>query len=228
MKKAELPFLADWFAISFRWFNLLGITIALTTAGSLIWPVTAGLIFAAIWNVIMSLLATINVRMPSHRLINLCVDILVSGMLYSMVGGLLGPLTWAGLLAILTAAIYYEWRGGLLAATFLSIIQFGLSYLTSFQNDPTPILIPMGVIFVFNLTAGIIFGLSSKRLMKGLRHKYFSEMRQRQGGEGVGHHLHFRRGWVWPLQYYKCIIAKRLKLMPLLVLLLPILLTLYE
>lgn len=180
MKKAELPFLADWFAISFRWFNLLGITIALTTAGSLIWPVTAGLIFAAIWNVIMSLLATINVRMPSHRLINLCVDILVSGMLYSMVGGLLGPLTWAGLLAILTAAIYYEWRGGLLAATFLSIIQFGLSYLTSFQNDPTPILIPMGVIFVFNLTAGIIFGLSSKRLMKGLRQKYFSEMRHRQ------------------------------------------------
>ncbi len=180
MKKAELPFLADWFAISFRWFNLLGITIALTTAGSLIWPVTAGLIFAAIWNVIMSLLATINVRMPNHRFINLCVDIFVSLTLYNMVGGLVGPLTWAGLLAILTAAIYYEWRGGLLAAIFVFIIQFGLSYLASFQNDPTPILIPMGVIFVFNLTAGIIFGLSSKRLMKGLRYKYFSEMKQRQ------------------------------------------------
>ncbi len=180
MKKAELPFLADWFAISFRWFNLLGITIALTTADSLIWPVTAGLIFAAIWNVVMSLLATINVRMPRHRLINLGMDLLISLMLYSMVGGLVGPLTWAGLLVILTAAIYYEWRGGLLVAGLVSGFQFGISYLNSTNNDPTAILIPLAIILLFNLSAGIILGLSSRRLMKGLRHKYFTELRQRQ------------------------------------------------
>ena len=60
MKKAEFPYLADWFAISLRWFSLLGITIALTSSGSFLWPVVTVLVLSAIWNVFMSLTAILN------------------------------------------------------------------------------------------------------------------------------------------------------------------------
>lgn len=180
MKKAEFPYLADWFAISFRWFSLLGITIALSSSDALIWPVTAGLIFAAIWNVIMSLLASINYRMPRHRLINVFMDVVLALILFMMAGGLYGPLTWASILVILSATIYYEWKGGLLVAFLVSLLQFSLVYLFGANNDPTPILIPMGLLTTFNLLAGIIFGLASQRMMKGLRGRYFGQVRKQK------------------------------------------------
>lgn len=178
MKKAEVPYLADWFVISFRWFSLLGITIAFNTSGNLNWLVWAVLIFAAVWNVVMSVLAMTNFRLPNHRLLNITIDLTISLLLFKLVGGLYGSLTWCGILAILTASIYYEWKGSLITAFLISLAQFGISYFGGSSNDPRPLLIPIGLIFGFNVIAGLILGFGSKQLMKGLRKNYLGQMRQ--------------------------------------------------
>ncbi len=125
----------------------------------------------------MSVFAIINYRMPGHRFINIGIDLLISLSLFGLVGGLYGSLTWCGVMAILTASIYYEWKGGFFTAIFLSSVQFGISYLTGI-NDLMSTLVPIGMIFGFNLVSGLVLGLGSKQLVKRLRKNYLGQMQQ--------------------------------------------------
>jgi len=115
MKTYATPYSADWLAVSLRWLFLVA-WMATRSSGSTLtvqaWPVAA--VFA--WNLAMTALAGMNVRFVYHRQINVVMDALLAGALYWFQGGLQGLALWAGLLPILTCAVYFEIRGALAAA----------------------------------------------------------------------------------------------------------------
>ncbi|OJX40392.1 MAG: hypothetical protein BGO78_11040 [Chloroflexi bacterium 44-23] len=178
MRKDDFPYLADWFAISLRWFSLLGITLALATTQNLVWYLSVVLIIIALWNVALSFLAMLNRRMSSHRLINLTIDCLAVSLLFSLSGGITGPISWGTVLAILSAAIYYEWRGSLIVAAVISLYQVGWTYLT--RADFTMLWLPLVILLAYNLILAVILGFSSLQLMSGTRKNYYSQINKRR------------------------------------------------
>jgi len=177
VRKADFPFLADWFAISFRWFGLLGSTIALAVAKELIWYAIVVLILLALWNLVMSVLAMLNHRIQYHRIINIAIDCVASAVLFYITGGITGPLGWISFIALLSAAIYYEWRGSILISLFLIIFELSITYLTN--TDIFYSLYPSISLIFYNLFLGIILGFGSKRLMNGLRKNYHNQVNKR-------------------------------------------------
>lgn len=180
-QKDDYPYLADWFAISLRWLVLLGITSSLLLAGNLNWMVIYILLFSVTWNFISSMLAMVNRRIPAHRLVNVVVDILTTALFFYFGGGLSGPLAWISLMALFTAAIYYEWRGSLTVAVILSLSQAAFIY---FLSQPNPYLIQLLLVLTaFNLGGGLLFGLLSRQLMIAVRRNYQNLISKRQQNE---------------------------------------------
>lgn len=173
---SDLPFLADWFVISLRWLCLLGFTVTLSLSHTLNTLQGFLLLSVALWNLLMSLFAILNTRLTAHRIINTIIDLVISFLLFQMTGGLGGPLNWAGLLPLFTAAIYYEYIGSILIAIILCIGQIGWLYL----NPPFPSdLRLLGILAGFILGAGLLLGLISRPLQRRLRRNYQGQVRQR-------------------------------------------------
>jgi len=180
MRKFEFPYLADWFAITLRWLILLGLLVSLTLNETLTIWLAVVLLVAVVWNIIISVLAALNSRMPHHRLVNAIVDCLISAAFYALSGGLTGPLGWSGLLAIVSAAIYFEIKGSLIAVVILTVFQ-GLWTLFNAVDGFQWVLFVQPV--VFNLLAGIIAGLASRSLMKRLREHYRKVVKNNRGAK---------------------------------------------
>lgn len=181
IRSADSPFLADWFSISLRWLALLGMAVALTFAG-MYQPVAAGvLFFAAVWNVFVSFLAILNKRLPSHRLLNPLLDGICATLLFASTGGVGGPLSWVALLPLFSSAIYYEWKGSLLAAVLVSLFQWTWSALLGSSASAWGV--PMGMITLFNLGMAAVLGFLSSRLILGVRASYQQRVRTQQEAE---------------------------------------------
>jgi signal transduction histidine kinase len=154
MQKYETPYVADWFAISLRWAVILGWTISLALGGMLTLPLIWLIALLAVWNMGMTVLASLNIRINYHRYISLFVDILSSGVFFWASGGISGPVAWTGLLPILTGAVYFEYWGTLLNAGLFAALSAGNAYL-QIQSFSLPILdwaaiyIPLGLLFGF-------------------------------------------------------------------------------
>ena len=169
--KNDYPFLADWLAISLRWLVLFGMAISLLVAGHFSWPVLAALLICILWNIFSFILAMVNRRLPAHRMINVSVDVIVSSGLFFLSGGITGPLPWVGLLTLFSAAVYFGWRGSLLTACIVSIIQMAYS-LVSFT--PSLLLVDyFSIFFVSYLFTGLIIGLLSQQAVGSMRLRYF-------------------------------------------------------
>jgi signal transduction histidine kinase len=177
---SDLPYLADWIAISLRWSCLLGFQVATSLSGMHVTGIGFVLVAAAVINLIMSLLAILNKRLVYHRPINLAFDLLTCATLYFLTGGLSGPLNWAGLLPLFTASIYYEMTGSLVAAALVILLMDGTIYVV---NGGIAFRMQMGILAGFNLACGLVLGLISKPLMRRLRRKYTNTIRKRQETE---------------------------------------------
>lgn len=123
MRTFTTPNTADWFANSLRWLSILGLVVLLSQGGELIsigaWPLGA----LILWNLILTAFAGFNVRMPYHRHIVLAIDLLLTGTLFWLQGGITGSTPWAGVLPILVGAIYFELWGGAIVAALFSILE---------------------------------------------------------------------------------------------------------
>jgi len=163
MKRFETPYMADWFAISLRWVMLVGLIVSLGLGQSLdvrsTWPL--GLLI--IWNLGMTALAGLNIRTQYHRRLNIVVDLILTGAFFWVQGGIRGPAFWAGLLPILTGAIYFEFVGAIISALLFS----GLVVYTGTQANGslTLSLVIAGILSVL----GILFGFLGRRLMDHMR-----------------------------------------------------------
>ena len=163
MRKFETPYMADWFAISLRWIMLVGLIISLGLGQQLgvatSWPL--GLI--VIWNLVMTALASLNVRMSGHRRISFMVDLALAGIFYWVQGGLHGPAFWVGLLPILTSSIYFELSGAAVAALTFSV----LVIFTGIQVDKN---LPLALIVAATMILlSLVFGYLGKRMIIHIR-----------------------------------------------------------
>jgi len=155
--------MADWFAISLRWVMLVGMVVSLGLAGKLDFESAWGLGLLILWNLGMTALAGMNVRTSYHRLLNVSLDIILTGLFFWAQGGIRGPVFWAGLLPILTSSIYFEFIGAMVTAVIFTVI---VTY-TGYQLDGnlTLSLVISGILG----TLALIFGLLGRSLMDHMR-----------------------------------------------------------
>ena len=163
MRKFETPYMADWFAISLRWITLVGLVVSLGLGQKLeiilSWPL--GLLI--VWNLVMTMLASSNVRMTYYRRISFFMDLVLSGAFFLVQGGLQGPAFWTGLLPILTSAIYFEFLGALLAAGLFSILVISMS-LYETGNSSLAIIVSVSMVLL-----SLLFGFLGKRMIIRIR-----------------------------------------------------------
>lgn len=163
MRKFETPYMADWFAISLRWITLIGLIVSLGLGQKLeiilSWPL--GLM--VVWNLVMTMLASSNVRMTYHRRISFFMDLSLSGAFFLAQGGLDGPAFWTGVLPVLTSAIYFEMLGALLAAVIFSMLVIYVS-LTGGGISLFAIVISLTLLLL-----SLLFGFLGKRMIIRIR-----------------------------------------------------------
>ncbi len=181
MQSSDFPFLADWFAISLRWACLLGFAVALSLVGAVNTPVGVLLLLFAVWNLVMSMLAVINKRLLGHRYLNVFVDLLLSVLLFTVTRDLSGPLAWAGLLPLISSAIYFGWSGSLVVGVLLLVVQALVIFLRTLSVQWAGI----SLLAVINIVGGILLGLGSIPLLNRLRQNYKIMVRDRQETEMV-------------------------------------------
>ncbi len=165
MRKFDSPYIADWFAISLRWLTLFGLVITLALSAQLTVTVLWPLAILAVWNVSMTVLAGLNTRINHHRQLALVVDVILAGAFFWLQGGLTGTASWAGLLPIMTAAIYFEMLGGLLAAALMAALDLAF---VGLQMPGKPF-VAGSVVAAVTLLVGALFGYLSHKLVDRLR-----------------------------------------------------------
>ncbi len=166
MRSFETPYAADWFAISLRWAAMLGLIVSLGLGGMLVaeraWP----LALLVVWNLAMTVLASLNMRLAYHRQINLGIDLLCSGVFFWVQGGLAGAASWAGLLPILTGAVYFELAGAMVSAGLSAALAFITAQL--YISERTSFTLVWMIVMV---ALGLVFGLVGTQVMRRMRAK---------------------------------------------------------
>ncbi|HMV96753.1 MAG TPA: GAF domain-containing sensor histidine kinase [Anaerolineales bacterium] len=163
LRRFDSPYMADWFAISLRWIILVGFVVSLGLGDKLEIAVSWPLGLLILWNLFMTALASMNIRVAYHRLFSILVDITLAGLFFWTQGGLRGPAAWAGILPILTGSIFFELLGAVAASVFFS----GLMIYLGLQDGDS---LPLSITFSAALIAlSIVFGFLGKRMIIHMR-----------------------------------------------------------
>ncbi|MBE0672113.1 MAG: GAF domain-containing sensor histidine kinase [Anaerolineales bacterium] len=163
MRKFDTPYMADWFAISLRWIMLVGLIVSLSLGNELdirsAWPL--GLLI--LWNLAMTAVTSLNLRLQFHRRLNIVVDLILAGAFFWGQGGVRGPAFWAGLLPILTGSIYFEIFGGVVIALLFSGFMLYLDFQT---NNSLSLSVLISAILI---GLSFVFGFLGRRMMEHMR-----------------------------------------------------------
>ncbi len=162
MRRFETPYLADWFATSVRWLVLVGLSILLTSRGLTNAPFGV-LILMLLWNIAMSVMAGLSMRLPRfHRQIVLGVDFVLALLLFLAQGGLASATLWVALIPIGVGALYFEMWGAFLVAGVFALLEAVIS-----RADLANIFAASGL--VVTLLIGLISGLFGRFGMMRMR-----------------------------------------------------------
>jgi signal transduction histidine kinase len=165
MLRFETPYVADWFAASARWIVLVGLCISLALRGQLgnfsFWV----LMLMLLWNIVMSVLAGLSIRMRFHRYVSLGVDFILAALFFWVQGGLAGASAWVGIMPILTGAIYFEMWGAFAVAVLFAVSQF-LASRDAFSDGSA---FSSASSLALTLLIGFVSGLAGRFMMKRMR-----------------------------------------------------------
>jgi signal transduction histidine kinase len=166
MRRFETAYIADWFATTLRWIVLVGLIASLSLRGSLDAAPLWLLAIMFIWNIVMSVMAGLSMRLRTyHRQIVLGVDFLLAAIFFSIKGELAGISIWVGILPVLLGAVYFEMWGAFIAGGVFTLLQYLVSR-ELFSNDFA--LIASGGL-VLTLLIGLIAGVLGRLGMGRLR-----------------------------------------------------------
>jgi signal transduction histidine kinase len=166
VRTSDSPYTADWFVVSLRWVTLLALTFSLAMAGKLLEAVNLLLLALAAWNLLLSVLAGINFRLARHREISIGVDLLATSLYFILAGGFASPIWWIGILPLLTAALYFEIFGALIAGAVMAIIQISVTLVEARDNRT---LVFSVVAAIITLLMAAVLGFLSRRFMIVIR-----------------------------------------------------------
>jgi signal transduction histidine kinase len=175
MRTSDSPFVADWFIVSLRWLVLLGLIVSLSLGGQLFILPNVILVGLAGWNIALTLLAGLNRRLVRHREIGLAVDLLAASLYFILAGGFASPAFWIIFMPLLTAALYFEVWGAIVAAVVMIVIQIGM---TVINTTSLVALIILGASVFLTISIAGVYGFISMRLIQTIRH-----IRQSQSDE---------------------------------------------
>lgn len=166
MRTYDSPYVVDWFVISLRWFAILGLAASMAREGQLVEPVSLFLLGLAAWNIFLAFVAATNHRLQYHRQISVGVDLVLSGIIFWMKGGLAGPTFWAGLIPILTSSLHFELPGSLSVSLVMALLMLVASAVKNFSST--------GLWYTtlasgLTLLAGLVFGFLGRGAITSLR-----------------------------------------------------------
>jgi signal transduction histidine kinase len=174
--KKPYPYLSDWLVISWRWLALFLLSLTFATRPDFNWMIIALLILIALWNLAMTTLAIINVRMPLHRLVNVFCDFAFTAALFVLGGAMTGSLVWIGVVAIVNAAIFFQWRGAFILAFLFSTAQIGYAiYLNPINLTAW---MPFAIILGLNFLIAAIAGYGSTVVYNKIQEKELTTDKQ--------------------------------------------------
>ena len=182
MRKYESPYVADWFTASMRWLVMILLTLSLALSGQLSNLPFWILMLMVVWNIAMSVLAAMNLRMPYHRFIVLGIDFLLSvSFLWAQSMAGTGVSIWTGMIPIITGAIYFEIWGAFITAGVFALLQV-VFLRNSFSNDPVTFFVSSGVAITLlvGLVSGFLGRFSMARLRKFRQTRVDAEERRRR------------------------------------------------
>ena len=165
MRKFDSPYIADWFAISLRWLTLLVLVATLSRGLEWNWQNFLPIAALVAWNVSMTVMAGLNVRINHHRQWAVLVDAILAGIFFWFQGGLTGVASWVGILPILTTAIYFEIWGGLLAGALMAALDLAFVFFAMSED----FWVEGGIVAAATLGLGAFFGFLSYKLIGSLR-----------------------------------------------------------
>lgn len=165
MRRFDSPYIADWFAISLRWIVLISLVASLGLGQALTPQTFFPLALMVIWNLGMTTITSLNFRLTNHRPVSVIVDFVMAGLFFWLQGGMDGPAWWAGIYAVLTASIYYEFWG----ASLVAVLSAGLisAYYFTANLDELPSLLVKTVVLVL---IGFLFGYLGRQVIIRMRH----------------------------------------------------------
>ncbi len=166
-QKNSYPYLCDWLVISWRWLALFILSLTFANQETFNWLVIGLLILYAFWNLAMTTLAILNLHMPLHRLANIICDFVFTAAMFVLAGSITGSLVWIGVVVLVTAAIFFQWRGALITALLFSAFQIGYAILLNPENLTA--WLPFTVVIVLNFLIASIAGYTSSNLYKKIQ-----------------------------------------------------------
>ena len=181
MRRFETPYVADWFATTVRWIVLVGLIISLSLRGQLNAAPLWLLAVMFVWNIAMSLMAGLSVRLRTyHRQIILGVDFLLAAIFFLLKGELAGTSIWVGILPVLLGAVYFEMWGAFIAGGVFALLQYLVSRET-FSND-FALIASSGLVLtlLIGLVAGVLGRLGMGRLRVARRTRLDADERLRR------------------------------------------------
>lgn len=165
MRKFETPYVADWLAVSLRWVTLVGLLVSLGLRDLINAVSLTIVLLMALWNIAMSIVAGMNLRIRFHRYIVLAVDFMLAALFFYLQGGLGNASIWTGLYPILTGAVYFELMGSLVAGALFIAWQLFVSRASLVNGFTFSISNGLTLTVLFTLVCGV----GGRMLMRRLR-----------------------------------------------------------
>lgn len=176
--------ITDWFAISLRWLTLLGLTVSLIPQGRFSLFLVVTFLAAGLWNFFLMVLAILNRRTIAYRKGIVYFDLLMANLLFFFSGGLNGGLGWVGLLAVFSAALYFD-AGGVLGVVFWSLVTLGgQAFLFSPWEEVITYFV---VILVVYLVVGLLFNYLSRKMVRVVERLRQERLEERKKAEQIDH-----------------------------------------
>jgi signal transduction histidine kinase len=169
--------LLDWIVTSLRWLTLFALAISLGVEEGLPANIVLCLLAAALWNLFLTVLAALNRRLSAHRYLGVAGDMLVAYLLFFLSGGLQGSLGWAGMLPIISAALYFQVEG-VVFVTLVNLLAQGLLALAS--NELLPVLVFLGTLLPLYLVTGGLLGYLVRRMLEVWNGQRLSQVSSRR------------------------------------------------
>jgi len=131
------------------------------------------------WNLTLTFIAGINRRLKFHRQICLLLDLTFAGVFFWLQGGLSGPAFWVGILPILSAAMYFELLGAMLAGLLMALLQvvstmIQFPFQSAYPVIAYAVIATLGISFVYGL-----LGKNAIQYLSGL-HEKSQEIQERK------------------------------------------------
>jgi len=113
----------NWINISLRWLVILGVAVSLFVGNYSYWLAGIFLVVFCAWNIFNTIVIILRIRLKPDRFLILFGDFVITTVIFILSGGYQGKVFWVGIMPLITAALLFSYKGGLIFAFANTIIQ---------------------------------------------------------------------------------------------------------